>query len=65
MLVITLGCEKDKRTENDKMLDWIAPKVVTIERCEYFATRISTGSGGGFALCHKGNCKNPIHKEGK
>ncbi len=30
------------------------PQTVTIEGHDYFATRMY---GGGFSLCHKGNCK--------
>jgi hypothetical protein len=30
------------------------PQTVTIEGHDYFATRMH---GGGFNLCHKGNCK--------
>jgi hypothetical protein len=40
-------------------LDW---KVIEIEGCEYFYQK-SKGwkEPGGITLCHKGNCKNPIH----
>jgi len=40
-------------------LDW---KVIEIEGCEYFYQK-SKGwrEPGDITLCHKGNCKNPIH----
>ena len=36
-------------------------EVVVIEGCEYFHYR----QGHAYVLCHKGNCKNPIHQEHK
>lgn len=36
------------------------PATVIIEECEYLKNR---GYNGYFALTHKGNCSNPIHKE--
>lgn len=35
-------------------------KIVEIEGCEYFYTTYNRG-----AMCHKGNCKNPIHYKNK
>jgi hypothetical protein len=35
-------------------------KVCVIEGCEYFICKNYKGN----ILCHKGNCKNPIHKGG-
>ena len=35
-------------------------EVVTIEGCEYFKTYTAHHF---FTLTHKGNCKNPIHRE--
>ena len=32
-------------------------EAVEIEGCEYFVCDVYNGS----VLCHKGNCKNPIH----
>ena len=34
-------------------------EVVVIEGCEYLHYR----HGHSYMLCHKGNCKNPIHPE--
>jgi hypothetical protein len=34
-------------------------KVVTIEGCEYFLMQYDRS----MSMCHKGNCKNPIHKQ--
>lgn len=36
-------------------------EVVVIEGCEYLHYR----HGHAYMLCHKGNCKNPIHPEHK
>jgi hypothetical protein len=38
-----------------------AMDIVTIEGCEY----LQYSSGHRYSLCHKGNCKNPIHPENK
>jgi hypothetical protein len=35
-------------------------KVCVIEGCEYFICKNYKGN----VLCHKGNCRNPIHKGG-
>jgi hypothetical protein len=35
--------------------------VIFIEGCEY----LEYSSGHRYSLCHKGNCKNPIHPENK
>lgn len=35
-------------------------QVVIIEGCEY----LELAAGHRYSLCHKGNCKNPIHKGG-
>ena len=34
--------------------------IVIIEGCEY----LEYSAGHRYSLCHKGNCKNPIHKGG-
>lgn len=34
--------------------------LVIIEGCEY----LQYAAGHKYSLCHKGNCKNPIHKGG-
>jgi hypothetical protein len=36
-------------------------EIVVIEGCEYLHYR----HGHAYMLCHKGNCKNPIHPEHK
>jgi len=36
------------------------PLTVNIEGCEYFENKTH---GPNFVYTHKGNCKNPIHKE--
>ena len=38
-----------------------ALKLIVIEGCEY----LEYSSGHRYSLCHKGNCKNPIHPENK
>ena len=35
--------------------------LITIEGCEY----LQYSTGHKYSLCHKGNCKNPIHPENK
>ena len=35
-------------------------KLIVIEDCEY----LEYSAGHRYSLCHKGNCKNPIHKGG-
>jgi hypothetical protein len=37
-------------------------EMVTIEGCEYI---VSPSTNYYKSLCHKGNCKNPIHPENK
>ena len=34
--------------------------IIIIEGCEY----LQYSAGKRYSLCHKGNCKNPIHKGG-
>ena len=36
-------------------------RIVEIEGCEY----LEFEQGHQYSLCHKGNCKNPIHPENK
>ena len=36
-------------------------EIVIIEGCEY----LQYSAGHRYSLCHKGNCKNPIHPENK
>jgi hypothetical protein len=36
-------------------------EVIELEGCEYLYTRIDRGA----IMCHKGNCKNPIHYKNK
>ena len=38
-----------------------AIRIVEIEGCEY----LEYEQGHQYSLCHKGNCKNPIHPENK
>lgn len=33
--------------------------VIVIDKCEYLCGYL--GGNGGYVLCHKGNCKNPVH----
>ena len=35
--------------------------IIIIEGCEY----LQYSNGNRYSLCHKGNCKNPIHPENK
>lgn len=64
MLIIT-GCSEEQiqKRQKDENQSWIdynrGYKLRTIDGCEY----IETGVYGGAVLTHKGNCRNPIHKE--
>lgn len=46
-----VGCEKSNIERFKKA------EVITLENCEYYVCQGSYCS----VLCHKGNCKNPIH----
>jgi len=35
--------------------------IIIIEGCEY----LQNSGSGDYSICHKGNCKNPIHPENK
>jgi hypothetical protein len=35
--------------------------IIVIEGCEY----LQYSAGQRYSICHKGNCKNPIHKGGE
>lgn len=37
--------------------------VIIIDSCEYLYGYV--GGNGGYVLCHKGNCNNPVHLENK
>lgn len=37
--------------------------VIIIDSCEYLYGYV--GGSGGYVLCHKGNCNNPVHWENK
>jgi hypothetical protein len=58
------GCDKPtvKTTPTDKVVDMgvsgMELKTTTIEGCEYFVGRYDRSA----VFCHKGNCKNLIHK---
>ena len=39
--------------------------IVVIESCEYIEVDEGIGQYRVYALTHKGNCKNPIHKTAK
>ena len=53
-----VGCGSTVRVATDDRTQTIAASIVTIDDCEYFLCR----NGYGDVLCHKGNCKNPIHR---
>jgi hypothetical protein len=55
-----VGCadpDKPHFTANGQMLNY---EIVTIDGCEYIYAAFA-GSSNTSMLCHKGNCKNPIH----
>lgn len=58
-LIAGCRCETSQETAN-------RTKVVVIDGCEYLTlTNSSPGSNSySFAITHKGNCKNPIHRHG-
>jgi hypothetical protein len=54
--------------EVNEFPSWTIPityKIIIIDSCEYIIGSDNGGYNGGFFLTHKGNCKNPIHKNGK
>ena len=38
---------------------WRKLEIIVIDDCEYLYGYV--GGNGGYVLCHKGNCNNPIH----
>lgn len=67
LLFCVIACDNIVLTEARKVdnspIDGL--QVVTIEGCEYFVVEngIRTVSDAySFTMCHKGNCKNEIHK---
>lgn len=38
-------------------------QIITIDSCEYIMGRDNLGYNGGYFMSHKGDCKNPIHKQ--
>lgn len=70
ILIVTLlvgmisSCKEqtvEKKTTNIIPYEGANPmSVVIIEGCEY----LEYAAGNRYSLCHKGNCKNPIHKGG-
>ena len=54
-----IGCESTNTTEPERVImDNMNYKIYELEGCEY----IVLGYGDGKWGSHKGNCKNPIHK---
>lgn len=66
-LLIGMVCSCQEATVTNKSTGIITQygakplKLIVIERCEY----LEYTSGNRYSLCHKGNCKNPIHPENK
>lgn len=62
VLVLFASCKEQnvKPESTDYVIDAMGTEleVIEIEGCEYFLTYYSKSK----SLCHKGNCKNPIHK---
>jgi len=65
---VLLGCTNEVDIYTDKPNTMTAEQyissgkfrainIITLDSCEYVIT--NSGSSGG--VCHKGNCKNPIH----
>ena len=59
------GCNKPtvtkKRTQIVTEQGASPMDIIIIEGCEY----LQNSGSGDYSLCHKGNCKNPIHPENK
>jgi len=75
ILFTSAGCEQVKQPDEDTELEHIAEKiihdvhesdfeVIIIDDCEYLIYKEAMGSNQGYGfMSHKGNCKNPIHKQ--
>lgn len=63
LLPILMGCQSSEQTKAEERLDttFTGYKIINIEGCEYIYKRYDVFSGIP-VLTHKGNCKNPIHK---
>ena len=63
VLMVLASCEEPnvKPKNTGYVIDRIGTEleVIKIEGCEYFLVYYSKSK----SLCHKGNCKNPIHKK--
>jgi len=58
LLVISLySCNQIGYEETNEITVHTGCKIITIDSCEYIQTDVYLGK----TLCHKGNCKNPIH----
>lgn len=59
--IYSFVAKKPQPTKQDK--GWVKFRQETIDGCEYvYFLEVVFGGGGGGAMCHKGNCSNPIHK---
>lgn len=52
------GCDKTPQGPRVQASDSQTFEVITINKCEYLNCWTY---GGNYVLCHKGDCKNPIH----
>ena len=63
VLFLFASCKEQnvKQESTDYVIDAMGTEleVIEIEGCEYFLIYYSKSK----SLCHKGNCKNPIHKQ--
>lgn len=63
VLMVLASCEGPnvKQESTGYIIDAMGTEleVIKIEGCEYFLVYYSKSK----SLCHKGNCKNPIHKQ--
>jgi len=64
-MIVLLSCEntnvETKETSYKIGCNGLTLKVITLEGCEYYFLPIT----GSYTMCHKGNCKNPIHYKNK
>jgi hypothetical protein len=64
MIVLASCVEKSNvKTKNTtyQINNGITLQLINIEGCEYYFVPLT----GSYNLCHKGNCKNPIHYKNK
>lgn len=61
VLLIIAACSREDIPAN--LEDNPRFRTITIEGCEYIEFDAGVGHSRVYSLTHKGNCKNPIHKQ--